>query len=88
MIGSAVEESVAILDDGDWLPGEMVAGVGEEGEHEDGDPEHRLLAAGEGRDQARHLQHSHAGGELHEGVICNHCNNFTITGNTNRQEVD
>ena len=67
---SAVEEGLAVFDDGDGLPGEMVAGVGEEGEDEHGHAEHGLPPGGETGDQARHLQQCHAGGQLHNGVIC------------------
>ena len=56
MVGPAVEEGVAVLDDGDWLPGEVVAGVGEEGEHQHGDPEHRLPPPGQAGHQPSHLK--------------------------------
>ena len=66
-----MEEGIAVLDDGDRLPGEVVAGVGEESEHEHGDPEHRLPFTGEAREQAGHPEQRHAWGQLHRGVICN-----------------
>ena len=67
-----MEEGIAVLDDGDRLPGEVVAGVGEECEHEDRDPEHSLLPPGEAGEQASHLEQRHAWGQLHSDVICNH----------------
>ena len=56
VVGPAVEEGVAVLDDGDGLPGEVVAGVGEEGEHQHGDPEHGLPPPGQAGHQPRHLK--------------------------------
>ena len=34
---ATVKKELAVLDDGDGFPGEMIAGVGHEGEEEDGD---------------------------------------------------
>ena len=34
---STVQECFAVLDNGDGFPGEMIAGVGTEGEQEDGE---------------------------------------------------
>ena len=78
VISPAVEEGIAVLDDGDRLPGEVVAGVGEEGEHKHGDPEHPLPPPGEAREQAGHLEQRHAWSQLHCGVICNHHNNLSL----------
>ena len=34
---ATIKKELAVLDDGDGLPREMIAGVGHEGEEEDGD---------------------------------------------------
>ena len=34
---ATIKKELAVLDDGDGFPGEMIAGVGHEGEEEDGD---------------------------------------------------
>ena len=69
MVGPAVEEGVAVLHDGDGLPGEVVASVREEGEHEHGDPEHRLPPPGQAGDQPCHLQQRDSRCDLHSLVI-------------------
>ena len=61
VVGPAVEEGVAVLHDGDGFPGEVVAGVGEEGEDEDRCSEHQLLPSDRERTQAERPQQGNSG---------------------------
>ena len=64
-ISLAMEEILAVLDDGDWFPGQVIAGVGKEREDQDGQPEHHLPPPDQGRTCSCRLQEGNSWSHLH-----------------------
>ena len=61
----AVKEILAVLDNGDRFPGQMIAGVGKEREDQDGQSEDHLPPPDQRRTCSCHLQEGNSWSHLH-----------------------